>query len=286
MGRSSRLAIALFAALLTIGLASADSEGRMHPHHTRKPSRTVGASVIPSGGGGGGPTPTLEDNFTSLNTSLWVPVYVAGDPGFGLDSNFLGNLSKVSIVTEGADTFARITATKHAADGFGRTYDSACFGTKGTFAQLYGIFEARIRYPAGQGVWPAFWTLQDGLNVSPPEGDIFEAYPAPAAGGGSEVDVAISALHTTTNPSRFSIYDGPVDLTAQWHVWKLTWRSSLWQVSIDGTDLPSPFPLTSDIPAVAMYPIVNLALGAPGFRVDGTTPTPLTMDIDYIRVYP
>src|SRR5450755_4252198 len=38
-------------------------------------------------------------------------------------------------------------------------YTSARLKTIGLFAQTYGRFEARIRIPRGQGLWPAFWML-------------------------------------------------------------------------------------------------------------------------------
>jgi hypothetical protein len=34
-----------------------------------------------------------------------------------------------------------------------------------------------------------------------------------------------------------------------------------------------------------MYPIINLAIGATGYRADATTPSTLTLDVDYLRVY-
>src|SRR5689334_4082538 len=43
------------------------------------------------------------------------------------------------------------------ADGIHRDYSSARLLTKGKFSQMYGKFEARIKVPKGQGIWPAFW---------------------------------------------------------------------------------------------------------------------------------
>ena len=43
-------------------------------------------------------------------------------------------------------------------DGISRDYTSARIKTKGKFLQAYGRFEARIRIPYGQGLWPAFRT--------------------------------------------------------------------------------------------------------------------------------
>ena len=42
-------------------------------------------------------------------------------------------------------------------------YTSARLKTQRLFAQAYGRFEARIRIPRGQGLWPAFWML--GANI-------------------------------------------------------------------------------------------------------------------------
>ena len=40
-----------------------------------------------------------------------------------------------------------------------REYTSGSLNTRGKFDQLYGRFEARIKIPYGQGIWPAFWML-------------------------------------------------------------------------------------------------------------------------------
>ena len=42
-------------------------------------------------------------------------------------------------------------------------YTSARLITKGKFEKMYGRFEARIKVPRGQGIWPAFWLL--GRNI-------------------------------------------------------------------------------------------------------------------------
>ena len=48
-----------------------------------------------------------------------------------------------------------ITAREEAFEGAG--YTSARLISQGLFEQRYGRFEARIRLPAGKGLWPAFW---------------------------------------------------------------------------------------------------------------------------------
>lgn len=221
-----------------------------------------------------------ECSGSTLNPA-WAPLYGVGDPGFGLDSNFMGNLSNVS-VTNGLCT---ITATKHAADSFGRTYDSACLATRGTFSQKYGTWEARIRYPAGQGVWPAWWADPAGAAIGTfPEIDFMEAYPAPpGAGGGSGVNVTVETLHRTATDETYFVTDNGHDMSGAFHVYRMVWTSASIVFSIDGIGVGT---ITAGIPSTPIYPILNLALGAPGYRVDASTPSSLSMDIDYVRVYP
>jgi len=60
-----------------------------------------------------------------------------------------------------------ITARKEkftGADGVTREYTSARLKTQTLFAQTYGRFEARIKIPAGEGMWPAFWILGDDIS--------------------------------------------------------------------------------------------------------------------------
>jgi beta-glucanase (GH16 family) len=52
-----------------------------------------------------------------------------------------------------------ITAKKETfkgSDGITRPYTSARLKTSGLFEQKYGRFEARIKIPRGEGIWPAF----------------------------------------------------------------------------------------------------------------------------------
>jgi beta-glucanase (GH16 family) len=43
-------------------------------------------------------------------------------------------------------------------------YTSARLTTAGRFSQQYGRFEARMKLPRGQGMWPAFWMLGDDVH--------------------------------------------------------------------------------------------------------------------------
>ena len=254
------------------------------PTPTRTPTPTPAPTAAPT------PTPTPRPTATpdpgptltfaaecggsTLNPDF-RPLYQVGDPGFGLDSDFLGNLSQVSV----ENGYCRLQAERRSTPS-GRAYASACLATYGTFAQKYGVFEARIRYPKGAGVWPAFWLLAAGSKQTPPEVDIFEAYPGPGTGS-SGTSVAVFSNHYPGDV-QYVAFDSGADLTGAWHVWRLEWTSAALELKLDGRTVGR---LTGHVPNVAMYPILNLALGAPGYRVSSTTPDVLNMDIDYLRVY-
>jgi len=65
-------------------------------------------------------------------------------------------------------------------DKITRNYTSARLLTRNKFTQTYGRFEARIKIPYGQGIWPAFWMLGNDLDTagwpSCGEIDIMEYY--------------------------------------------------------------------------------------------------------------
>src|SRR5207237_8884340 len=62
-----------------------------------------------------------------------------------------------------------ITAQKEnitCSDGVSSNYTSARLKTQGLFSQAYGRFEARIKIPTGQGVWPALWMLGNNIPTA------------------------------------------------------------------------------------------------------------------------
>ena len=52
------------------------------------------------------------------------------------------------------------------ADPRARNYTSGRLKTFGKFSRAYGRFEARIKLPFGQGMWPAFWMLGDDIETA------------------------------------------------------------------------------------------------------------------------
>ncbi|WP_328965404.1 family 16 glycosylhydrolase [Streptomyces virginiae] len=188
-----------------------------------------------------------------------------------------------------------ITARKNTDAGLGCwygqcQYTSARLNTAKTFTQAYGRFEARIKIPRGQGIWPAFWMLGNDLgSVGWPnsgEIDIMENI-------GREPNTVHGTVH---GPG----YSGAGGLGAAYnlpggrafaddfHVFAVDWSPNSLVWSVDGTTYKTLTPAdTGGNKWVFDHPffvILNLAVGGdwPG-SPDASTSFPQTMTVDYVR---
>ncbi|MBS1794829.1 MAG: glycoside hydrolase family 16 protein [Acidobacteria bacterium] len=172
-------------------------------------------------------------------------------------------------------------------------YTSARLITKGKFEQKYGRFEARLKIPRGQGMWPAFWMLGNNIDtVSWPacgEIDIMENI-------GREPSIVHGTVHGSGYSggngigSSFSFPNNAV-FADDYHIYATEWSASEIRFFVDGNlyktitpaDLPQGAAWAFDHP---FFMILNVAVGGgwPG-SPDGTTSFPQTMMVDYVRVY-
>ncbi len=178
-------------------------------------------------------------------------------------------------------------------DGIERDYTSARLETAGHFQQKYGRFEARIKLPRGQGLWPAFWML----------GSDFPSAGWPACG---EIDIMENVglepgkIHGTLHGPGYSgnnpltgAYTLPnhEDMSDDFHVFAVDWMPDAIRFYVDGRlfetqtvdSIPSSKRWVFDHP---FFILLNLAVGGawPG-TPDAKTPFPATMLVDYVRVY-
>jgi beta-glucanase (GH16 family) len=106
-------------------------------------------------------TITMQDEFDedgAPNSSIWT--YDIGGNGWGNNElQYYTDRSQNVTVQNG---YLIITAEKENFEG--ASYTSARLLTKGLFEQKYGRFEARIKLPWGQGLWPAFWLLGSDID--------------------------------------------------------------------------------------------------------------------------
>lgn len=167
-------------------------------------------------------------------------------------------------------------------------YTSARFNTAGKFDQAYGHFEARMKLPRGQGMWPAFWML--GANIGsigwPQTGeiDIMENI-------GREPNTVHGTIHGpgySGGNSIGAVYNGP-NFSDAFHTYAVDWSPNRIAWSVDGNvyEVRTPNDLGGrqwvyDHP---FFLILNLAVGGdfPG-DPDGSTRFPQQLVVDYVAV--
>jgi beta-glucanase (GH16 family) len=174
-----------------------------------------------------------------------------------------------------------------------RNYTSARLKTQGKFSQAYGRFEARIKIPRGQGIWPAFWML----------GDDIEKPGWPACG---EIDIMENIgkepalVHGTIHGPGYSGANGigtpyalPGDqrFADDFHIFAVEWEPNTIRFYVDdhlyATRTPADLPKgTKWVYDHRFFLLLNVTVGGgwPG-DPDASTVFPQTMLVDYVRVY-
>jgi beta-glucanase (GH16 family) len=171
-------------------------------------------------------------------------------------------------------------------------YTSARITTRGKLSAAPGRVEARIKLPAGQGLWPAFWMLGNGFPVTPwpaaGELDIME-------NRGSAPGSSSSAVHgpgysgATPFAHTHSLTSGT--FADDFHIFAVEWNAQRVMFYVDDighygiarAELERYGPSVLDRP---YFIILNLAVGG-NFDGDPRSESvlPATMLVDYVRVF-
>jgi beta-glucanase (GH16 family) len=156
----------------------------------------------------------------------------------------------------------------------GAAYTTGMVNTNHKFSFQYGYVESRMKVPACDGCWPAFWTLPNTVGW-PPEIDIYEFFD-------SDTDRhAYFSSHwksTTADQEWTSVFSSNAALTDAWHTYGMMWTPDYIQPYVDGVAGPK---LTGKaVPHEAMYLIIQMALGK-----NYNTPDGANLQTDYLRVY-
>jgi beta-glucanase (GH16 family) len=178
------------------------------------------------------------------------------------------------------------------ADGVTRDYTSARLKTQGKFAQGYGRFEARIKIPRGQGIWPAFWMLGNDIDKAgwPTCGeiDIMEFV-------GFDPGVIHANVHTekynhvkkTNKGDQITV----ADASDAFHVYAIEWDAEKIDFFVDGRKY---FTFRNEKSGRDAWPydreqfvILNLAIGGDWGGQKGIDDRifPQRLVVDYVRVY-
>lgn len=169
-------------------------------------------------------------------------------------------------------------------------YTSARLVTLGRFSQKYGHVEARIKVPAGAGLWPAFWALDNNVNLAQDpaygETDIMEMV-------GSEPHSIYSSLHGSRGSAGMNYCVGYRLPSSRayangFHVSAADWDSAKVTFSVDGHPYSTRYKSSYGRAWTFdqhMFLVLNLAVGGtwPG-TPPSSTRFPATMLVDYVRV--
>ena len=230
-------------------------------------------------------------NGSAPDSSKWT--LETGGNGWGNNElEYYTNRSQNAQIQNGSLVITALKETYTGPDGVTRNYTSARMNTSGKFEQQYGRFEARIKIPYGQGMWPAFWMLGNNIDKAgwPACGeiDIMENI-------GKEPAIVHGTIHGPGYSggagigSPFSLASGR--FADDYHLYAAEWEPNVIRFYVDSNlyatrtpaDLPKGTKWVYDHP---FFLILNLAVGGdwPG-APDNATVFPQTMLVDYVRVY-
>jgi len=230
-----------------------------------------------------------EFDGDTLDLNNWV--YEINNTGGG-NNELQAYTGENAVVSDGT---LKIIAKKEEVSG--RDYTSSRITTQDLQEFKYGIYEARIKLPAGTGTWPAFWMMpaDSKYGIWPRSGeiDIMEHV-------GYDQNIIHGTVHTKIYNGQIGTQKGGAerdydDVSEEFHVYKVEWLPDQIKFYMDDevyyTYNANKF---SACPTFNVWPfnqdffmILNVAIGGDWGGVDGVDDSifPVQMEVDYVRVY-
>lgn len=233
----------------------------------------------------------FADEFegTALNAANWHTCFWWSTISCSIESNNELELYTANNVSV-ANGALQLQARREQAVGWnGKSYDYTSgmissggrkYETPPGFTFKYGYVEARVKVPAGQGLWPAFWLLPANYT-SRPEIDVMEIL-------GHEPNVNHMNYHYLeadgTRGDTGTTWRG-TDFSAGWHTFAVDWEPEAMVWYVDGVErwrYTDPATISSE----PSYILLNQAVGGtwPG-APDSSTVFPSDYLVDYVRVW-
>jgi beta-glucanase (GH16 family) len=229
---------------------------------------------------------------SAVDSSKWVQE--TGGGGWGNNELEYYTRRPKNAFLEKGNLVIKVVEEKYSgSDGVSRNYTSARLKTQSKFSQTYGRFEARIKIPRGQGIWPAFWMLGADINrVQWPacgEIDIMENI-------GKEPALVHGTIHGpgyngSNGIGSSFVLPGGERFADDFHIYAVEWEPNTIRFYVDdhlyGTRTPADLPKeTKWVYDHPFFILLNVAVGGdwPG-NPDSTSVFPQTMLVDYVRVY-
>ena len=231
-------------------------------------------------------------NGSALDSSKWVRE--TGGGGWGNNELEYYTARPENAYQQDGNLVITVLQEKYTGtDGVTKNYTSARLKTLGKFSQTFGRFEARMKIPRGQGIWPAFWML--GTDIEKPgwpdcgEIDIMENI-------GKEPSFVHGTIHGPGYSGANGIgapyaLPGNQNFADDFHLYAVEWEPNAIRFYVDDhlyttrtpADLPKGAKWVYDHP---FFLLLNVAVGGywPG-NPDASSVFPQTMLVDYVRVY-
>jgi beta-glucanase (GH16 family) len=243
------------------------------------------------------PPPIYEWSFGT--TAVWTDEFStdglpdAGKWRYDIGGSGWGN-NELQYYTDGLNAsinagILKITARKE--NYSGKLYTSARMVTKNKADWLYGSVEVKAKLPKGRGSWPAIWML--------PTESVYGVWP-----NSGEIDIMEHVgfdqnnVHFTLHASSFFGANGKggakiiTTATDDFHLYRLDWTPYGIRGYFDNEKV---FDYINPNSGFASWPydkkfhlLLNIAVGGNWGGAQGVDDSifPITMEIDYVRVYP
>ncbi|GAA3672977.1 hypothetical protein GCM10022237_35750 [Nocardioides ginsengisoli] len=263
------------------------------PSATAKPAPTDACGTLVARAGGGTYSCTFVDNFdgSALNRDSWHVM-----DGTTSGAACMVDSPRTVAVSGGALHLTALPATDATTcplrtDGTRASYMTGSVNTFWKWSQQYGRFEVRMKSQAvaGPGAQEAFWLWPDTRYASdatwPASGEIdvvenYSAYPT----------LAIPFLHYTANDN-----GGPVPglntawnclaPRGQWHTYLLDWSADRLSISVDGKTCLTNTKGAASFRKRFIMSFSQLLSSTGANTYLGTPILPVTLDVDYVKVW-
>lgn len=239
----------------------------------------------------------FEDNFSSIDQNKWV-VWNGGAynselqlyrrQNMTIENGTLVIRSKRESAT--GNILPGSTGTKHFDFTSGRIDSKITFSASNATPKVR--FVARIKLPAGTGMWPAFWTNGDQwptkgeIDIMEGLGDAFSYQTDYFYGTTPGEFLNVDSLTVKTIPSQ-------ANLSTEFHIYEVIWEKNKLTYLLDGVIVDtktSTGPGGEYIPSFFgkdHYVTLNLAVGGEMFGkdLDPDAIEPGTMYVDWLKIY-
>ncbi len=183
-----------------------------------------------------------EFSGTEVDPNIWGGHYVWGNAEARNGGYWHSSMASV----DGNNLTIKTEYLDEGAGGKGPGYYSYGMDTRGRYEQRYGYFEVRCKMPASQGLWSAFWMLnddtflEDGTGQDGTEVDVFEStfYKDAWYGQGNNIvsGVVFDGYKEASQGLTIGKYRVDGNIYNEFHTYGLEWNENIYIFYVDGVE--------------------------------------------------